>query len=202
MCPETATVFVVDDEAIVRESICDLAASVGLASEPYGSAQEFLDAYDPGKPGCLILDVRMPGMSGLALHAYLQEKDVCLPVIFLTGFGDISMAVDAVKGGAFDFVEKPFRNQPLLDTIQNAIAKDADSRRAMGKEHQFNRLVEGLTRRERQVMDMLVAGKSSKLIALELGLSRKTIDYHRHHILVKMDANTVLDLARMCPSGL
>lgn len=194
-------VFVVDDDSVTRDAVCRLAASVGLASIAYASAAEFLEAYDPKQAGCLVLDVRMPDMSGLELQSWLTEKDVCLPIIFLSGHADVDMAVTAVKAGAFDFMQKPFRAQPLLDTINKAITKDAESRRAQIARAEYDALVSNLTRRERQTMELLISGKTSKGIALELGLSPKTVDYHRHHVMQKMAVETVVQLTRLVPPG-
>lgn len=196
MDADNAAVFVVDDDAVTRQDICQLVETVGLVGKPFASGEEFLRSYDPEQVGCVILDVRMPGMSGLALHRQLQEKNSCLPIIFLTGYGDVPMAVDAVKEGAFHFFQKPFRPQLLLDSIQKAIQESVQRRVSQGELAKYQELKMRLTARERQVMEMLVAGKPNKVIAYELGLSPKTIDYHRHHIMKKTSVGTVIQLVR------
>ncbi len=160
MTPEP-TVFVVDDDHAVRRFLCGLIASVDLRVEAYASAREFLDAYEPGRPGCLLLDIRMPGMSGLELQKELAERAIGLPVIILTGHGNVQVAVHAMKAGAVDFIEKPFNNELLLDRIQKAVAKSVDAGSTRVKRDQIMGRVELLTPRERQVLDMVVAGETN-----------------------------------------
>src|SRR5690606_17948529 len=148
-----ATVMVVDDDAGVRNAMRTLLKSVGLSSQLYASAQEFLAAYDPAQPGCVVLDIRMPGMSGLELQQELNLRGATIPVIFMTGHGDVPMAVEAMQHGAFDFLQKPFRDQDLLDRIQKAIAKDAKLRASLGEHARIRGYLETLTAREREVLD-------------------------------------------------
>src|SRR5437763_9047622 len=148
------TVFIVDDDAAVRNSLRLLVKSVGLTAAVFASAQEFLGSYDPQQPGCLALDVRMPGMSGLELQQQLNLRGAVIPVIFMTGHGDIPMAVEAMQHGAFDFLQKPFRDQDLLDRIQRAIAKDIEQRQSLGEHERIKAHLESLTAREREVLDL------------------------------------------------
>ncbi len=196
MTPEP-TVFVVDDDQAVRRFLCGLIASVDLRVEAYASAREFLDAYEPGQPGCLLLDIRMPGMSGLELQKELAERAIDLPVIILTGHGDVQVAVHAMKAGAVDFIEKPFNNELLLDRIQKAVAEgvEADSTRA--RQDEIMGRVELLTPRERQVLDMVVAGETNKGVARRLDISDKTVEIHRARVMEKMQAKSLADLVKM-----
>ncbi|HEU4591414.1 MAG TPA: response regulator, partial [Steroidobacteraceae bacterium] len=172
-------VMVVDDDAGVRNAMRILLKSVGLESVLYPSAQEFLAAYQPSQPGCLVLDIRMPGMSGLELQQQLNIRGAVIPVIFMTGHGDIPMAVEAMQHGAFDFLQKPFRDQDLLDRIQRAIQKDGELRQSLGEHTRIKAHLESLTAREREVLDLMTQGKQNKQIAQELGISPRTIEIHR-----------------------
>jgi len=172
---KNAVVMVVDDDTGVRNAMRILLKSVGLESVLYGSAQEFLAAYQPSQPGCLVLDIRMPGMSGLELQQQLNLRGAVVPVIFMTGHGDIPMAVEAMQHGAFDFLQKPFRDQDLLDRIQRAIAKDAELRQSLGEHARIRTHLESLTPREREVLDLMTQGKQNKSIALDLGVSPRTV---------------------------
>jgi RNA polymerase sigma factor (sigma-70 family) len=187
----------VDDDGEVRQSLGRLLASVNLPCRAFGNAKEFLDAYEPAWPGCLVLDVRMPGMSGIELHKHLVAKGVAIPVIIITGHGDIPMAVDALQRGAASFLEKPVRPQQLLDQIQEALARDAQRRQLEKKRDALAAQLALLSARERQVLDGVVAGKSTKEIAAALGLSPKTVDFHRAKIMEKMQADSVASLVRM-----
>ena len=197
MAQHETTAFVVDDDAAVRASLELLLRSIGLRAETYSSASEFLEAYDAARPGCLILDVRMPGMSGLELQEKLDELHSILPIIFLTAHGDVQMAVKAVKTGAVDFLEKPFRDQDLIDKIQHAIDDDASTRKKLADRQKILALIESLTPREREVMDMVVAGKANKVIAIDLGLSQRTVEIHRGRVMRKMQADSVSQLVQM-----
>ncbi len=197
MTQHETTAFVVDDDAAVRASLELLLRSIGLRSETYSSASEFLEAYDAARPGCLVLDVRMPGMSGLELQEKLDELHSILPIIFLTAHGDVKMAVKAVKTGAVDFLEKPFRDQDLIDKIQHAIDDDASTRKKLADRQKILALIESLTPREREVMDMVVAGKANKVIAIDLGLSQRTVEIHRGRVMRKMQADSVSQLVQM-----
>jgi two-component system response regulator FixJ len=190
-------VMVVDDDSGVRNAMRALLKSVGLNATLYGSAQEFLGAYDPHQPGCLLLDIRMPGMSGMELQQELNLRGAVVPVIFMSGHADIPMAVEAMQHGAFDFLQKPFRDQDLLDRIQKAIAKDGERRLALGERSRIKSHLESLTEREREVLDLLTTGKQNKQIAQDLGVSPRTIEIHRARVMEKMDAQSVAELVRM-----
>lgn len=191
------TVFVVDDDAAVRDALKLLLRSVGHAVETYGSAQEFLDAYGEDRPGCLVLDIRMPGMSGLELQQKLNEKHSILPIIFITGHGDVPMAVEAMQAGAVDFIQKPFRDQDLIDRINQALEKDSANRAALGERNDIRRRLETLTPREREVLDLVVHGKANKVIAGDLKLSQRTVEIHRARVMEKMQASSLAHLVRM-----
>jgi len=190
-------VFVVDDDEAICRSLCLLIEDIGLDVKTFNSAQQFLDAYTPSQPGCLVLDVRMSGISGLELQAKLDKLSYDVPTIIITGHGDVPMAVEAMKNGAFDFIEKPFRDQVLLDSIQKAIAADEKNREARAQSADFQSRVEQLTQREREIMDLLMLGKANKVIAYELDISPKTVDFHRANILSKVGVNSVVDLVRL-----
>jgi RNA polymerase sigma factor (sigma-70 family) len=191
------TVFVVDDEPSIRDSLQRLIESVALRVETYGSASEFLEAYRPDTPGCLVLDVRMPGISGLDLQDRLAERKIDIPIIFMTAYGDVPMAVRALKAGALEFLQKPFNHQELLDCIQEALEQDADTRRHREQQDEAAARFAKLTARERQVLEMVVAGKPNREIAAALGLSAKTIEVHRAHLMRKLHANSTADVVRL-----
>ncbi|MBK6677706.1 MAG: response regulator transcription factor [Rhodocyclaceae bacterium] len=193
-----ATVFIIDDDQAVARSLRWLIETVRLKVETFASAQAFLDQYDATKPGCLVLDVRMPGMSGLELQERLAARGgYHPPIIFITGHGDVQMAVRAVQAGAFDFVEKPFNDQDLLDRIQRAIAHDAGQRGKEELRSQLKALFASLTPREREVLDLVVAGMSNKAIANTLGLSAKTVEVHRAKVMEKLHARSLSDLVKL-----
>ena len=191
------TIFIVDDDAAVRDALKLLLRSVGQAVETFGSAQEFLDAYSEDRPGCLVLDIRMPGMSGLELQQKLNEKHSILPIIFITGHGDVPMAVEAMQAGAVDFIQKPFRDQDLIDRINQALEKDRANRAALGERNDIRRRLETLTPREREVLDLVVHGKANKVIAGDLKLSQRTVEIHRARVMEKMQASSLAHLVRM-----
>jgi len=191
------TVFVVDDEPIIRTSLERLMQSVSLKVETFATASEFLDAYTTGQPGCVVLDVRMPGISGLDLQDRMAERGVDIPIIFITAYGDVPMAVRALKGGAVDFLQKPYNNQTLLDRVQEAIEKDVRARSERAKHDDLAALFGELTPREHEVMDMVVAGKANREIAVALGLSAKTIEVHRAHVMRKLKVDSLADLVRL-----
>ena len=191
------TIFVVDDDSAVRDALKLLLRSVGQAVETFGSAQEFLDAYSEDRPGCLVLDIRMPGMSGLELQQKLNEKHSILPIIFITGHGDVPMAVEAMQAGAVDFIQKPFRDQDLIDRINQALEKDSSNRAALGERNDIRRRLETLTPREREVLDLVVHGKANKVIAGDLKLSQRTVEIHRARVMEKMQASSLAHLVRM-----
>ena len=190
-------VMVVDDDSGVRNAMRALLKSVGLESALYPSAQEFLTAWQPAQPGCLVLDIRMPGMSGLELQEQLNLRGAIIPVIFMTGHGDVPMAVEAMQHGAFDFLQKPFRDQDLLDRIQKAIARDSKLRTSLGEHDRIRSHLETLTAREREVLDLMTQGKQNKAIAQDLGVSPRTIEIHRARVMEKMNAHSVAELVRM-----
>jgi FixJ family two-component response regulator len=191
------TVFVVDDDAAVRDSLRLLLKSVGLPVEVFESGQEFLDAERDDRPGCLVLDIRMPGMSGLELQVKLNERHSILPIIFITGHGDVPMAVTTMKKGAMDFIEKPFKEEELLGLVERML----DQARAAFSQHQEqasrDALLSRLTTREAQVLERIVAGRLNKQIADDLGISIKTVEAHRANIMEKLNANTVADLLKI-----
>ncbi|MGH8178153.1 MAG: response regulator FixJ [Steroidobacter sp.] len=191
------TIFIVDDDSAVRDALKLLLRSVGQAVETFGSAQEFLDAYSEDRPGCLVLDIRMPGMSGLELQQRLNEKHSILPIIFITGHGDVPMAVEAMQAGAVDFIQKPFRDQDLIDRINQALEKDSSNRAALGERNDIRRRLETLTPREREVLDLVVHGKANKVIAGDLKLSQRTVEIHRARVMEKMQASSLAHLVRM-----
>ena len=187
-------VFVVDDDEAVRDSIQELVESVGLEAEGYASALAFLDAFRPQRPGCLVLDVRMAEMSGLVLQARLNELEARIPVIVLTGHGDVPMAVQALRNGAVDFIQKPYREQALLDSINAALALDIDARRSSGAANDMEQRLSSLTEREREVLGQILSGLTSKQIARELNVSPRTVDAHRKNLLRKLDTASVKEL--------
>jgi len=188
------TVFVVDDDAAVRDSIKELVESVSLQAELYESALAFLDAFEPLRPGCLVLDVRMAEMSGLVLQDRLNMMQASIPVILLTGHGDVPMAVQAMRNGAVDFIQKPYREQALLDSINVALARDAAARRSNSAADDFEARLALLTEREREVLDQVLSGSTSKEIARQLGVSPRTVEAHRKNLLRKLEIGTVKDL--------
>jgi two-component system, LuxR family, response regulator FixJ len=191
------TVFIVDDDDAVRGALRLLLKSVGLAATTLSSAQDFLATYDPQQPGCLILDVRMPGMSGLELQQQLNLRGAIIPVIFITGHGDIPMAVEAMQQGAFDFLQKPFRDQDLIDRIQRALAKDQTGRAELRERARIKQRLETLTAREREVLELVTSGKPNKIMAADLGVSQRTVEIHRARVMEKMGASSLAQLVRM-----
>ena len=192
----TGTVFIVDDDKAMRDGVSLLVKSVGLPAKSFPNAQSFLDHYCASEPGCLVLDVRMPGMSGIELHEELARRKIGLPVIFLTGHGDVAMGVRAMKTGAVDFIEKPPNDQVLLDAIQKAIAEDEERRRHLREREIINGRASSLTGREHQVMEHLVQGTSDKQVANELGISVRGAAFHRANILKKMGVESLVELAQ------
>ena len=190
-------VFVVDDDASLRESLKDLIRSVGLRVEAFASAQEFLHSKRPNAPACLVLDVRLRGLSGLDLQKRMAESDMEIPIIFITGHGDIPMTVQAMKAGAVGFLTKPFRDQDLLDAIQQALERDRKAREQRAKFEELHSRYRSLTPREREVMTLVVAGLLNKQIAGELGTSEASVKVHRQHVMEKIGAGSLAELVRM-----
>ncbi len=194
---DQVSVFIVDDDREVRDALQLLMESVGLKVECFESSQQYLDQFAPEKPGCLVLDVRMPGMSGLDLQARLAEERLCPPIIIITGHGDVPMAVRAVQAGAMDFIEKPFNDQVLLDSVHRAIEKDAQQRGDVSRLAEIEARFAKLTPREQEVLELVVAGRRNKLIAADLGVSQSTVEAHRAKVMEKMEADTLSELMRM-----
>jgi FixJ family two-component response regulator len=197
MVNERAVVFVVDDDASMRRSLEELLRSVGLDVSLFASAQQFMEARRPDAPGCLVLDVRLPGMSGLTFQQELAKAGIALPVIFITGHGDVSMSVRAMKAGAAEFLTKPFDDQVLLDAVHQAIERDRARRRDAVSLAALKARFDELTPRERQVMERVAAGRVNKQIAADLGLSLVTVKVHRGQVMRKMQARSVAELVRM-----
>ena len=191
-----ATVYVIDDEQDVRDALRMLIKSVGLPVETFESALEFLDDYELDQPGCIVADIRMPGMSGLDLQQKLNAMGALIPVIIISGHADVPTAVRAIQDGAVDLLEKPFSDQLLLDKIQNAIRKDHESRVSHAEQSHLLRLYDSLTPREREIMAAVLVGKMNKVIAYELQITTRTVEMHRSHIMEKMGAKCLADLLR------
>ena len=192
-----ATVFVVDDDAALRRSIAFLAESVGWRVRAFAGPEEFLRAPDLACGGCLVLDIRMPGMSGLELQRELQARAIELPIVFITGHGDIAMAVQAMKDGALDFIEKPFKDQQLLDAIARAMRVAAKRQEQASRQAEYRRLLSRLTQRECEVAALVARGLSNKLIARELDISDKTVQVHRANLMDKMGVHSAAELAQI-----
>ncbi len=190
-------VFIVDDDDAVRDSLSFLMKSIGIESRSFASATEFLEFYDDNIAGCLVLDIRMPGMSGLELQDRLNEINAILPIIFITGHGDVPMAVEALKKGALDFIQKPFRDQDLIDRINHALDQDHDSRNILSEKREILDHMDQLTNREKEVMELVVQGNPNKIIAADLDVSQRTVEIHRARVMEKMRARSLAQLVRM-----
>jgi two-component system, LuxR family, response regulator FixJ len=194
---QQGTVFIVDDDQAIRQGMHYLMRSVGLPAEIYSSADDFLKQFDAGRGGCLVLDIRMPGLGGLELRDRLLAIGSSIPIIFMTGHGDVPMAVEAMQKGAFDFVQKPFRDQDLLDRVTRALSTDEHGREERLRLSALKARHETLTKREREVMELVVTGKPNKTIAYELGTSQRTVEIHRARVMDKMQARSLAALVRM-----
>ena len=195
--PPSLTVFVVDDDDAVRKAVSRLLRSAGIAVAVFASPREFLAQYDPATPGCLVLDIAMPGFNGLQLQTALGEKGCILPIIFLTGHGDVSKSVQAMKHGAFDFFSKPVKDKDLLTAVRAAIQRDAVARREHAELSEIRARLDTLTPREREVLEHVVAGKLNKQIAGDLGITEATVKMHRSRVMAKMKVQSVAKLARL-----
>jgi len=191
------TVFVVDDDEDLRQSLQWMLTNAGFDAKAFDSADQFLEYYDPSIGGCMLLDVRMPGMSGVELHDRLLKEHWTIPVILISAYGDVPMAVRAMRAGAIDFIEKPFKRRELLDRVTQALEQDAATRQRESQLHEIERRVERLTPRERQVMELVVIGHSTKEIAYEWDVSVRTIEVHRSRIMRKMQADSIAELVLM-----
>lgn len=193
----TATVFVVDDDEAVRDSVKELVASVGLRAETFASAEAFLSAHDPARAGCLVLDVRMARISGLGLQARLGEMNSRIPIVFVTAHADVPMVVEAMRAGAVGFVTKPYREQELLDNINEALSRDAAARSDSSRHSEFARTLQLLTERENEVMQLAMQGLPSKVIAQRLDISHRTVELHRSRVLEKFGLASTAELMRV-----
>jgi FixJ family two-component response regulator len=194
---ERPVVFVIDDDRLVRDSVGDLLRSVGLAVQSFGSSQEFLQSKHPDAPGCILLDVRLPGASGLEFQRTLSELRIQLPVIFISGHGDISMSVRAIKSGAIEFLTKPLHEQELLDAAQAGIERDRARRQQAQHVAELQERFNSLTSREQEIMSLVITGRPNKQIAYQLKVSDMTVKVHRGQVMRKMRATSLVDLARM-----
>jgi len=197
MSPERSVVFVVDDDVSVREALKNLLRSVGLNVQSFGTAQEFLSSKRPDTPGCLVLDIRLPGLSGLDLQSQLLEAKIQMPIIFITGHGDIRMSVRAMKGGALEFLTKPFRDQDLLDAVQQAIRRDREQRQQRAETAELRERYASLTSREQEVLALVVQGLVNKQVGDELNITEPTVKLHRGRVMRKMRADSLAALIRM-----
>lgn len=188
--------YIVDDDEAVRDSLCFLLKSVGIVGHGFSSGNEFLNAYDADWQGCILLDIRMPGISGMEVQRQLSERSCSLPIIFITGHGDIPMAVEAMHLGAYDFIQKPFHDQDLLDRIQQALATYRESQDELTLKNEVQERYEKLTPREREVMEAVVRGHANKVIAMDLELSQRTVEIHRARVMEKMQARSLASLVK------
>jgi len=191
------TVYVVEDDEAVRDSLELLLQSDDKPVKTYDSANAFLKSYSDAMAGCIVLDIRMPGMDGMELQKKLNDKHSILPIIFVTGHGDVPMAVDAMKEGAIDFIQKPYREEALLEKIEAALVQDRQQRKSLGEKQDIVRRVKSLTPREHEIMDRMIAGQANKVIAIELEISQRTVEIHRSRVMHKMGTHSLAHLVRM-----
>lgn len=195
--PDEATVYLVEDDDAVRDSLQLVLESVGHKVSAFSRADSFLEKFSTAMAGCIVLDIRMPGMNGMELQRQLNNRNSILPIIFVTGHGDVPMAVEAMQRGAVDFVQKPYREEELLNKIQQAIAADVEARAALKEKQKIRQQLEELTPRERQVMDLMIEGKANKVIAYDLDISQRTVEIHRARVMEKMSVRSLAHLVRM-----
>lgn len=197
MADSQQAVYVVEDDEAVRDSLELLLKSDGKSVKTYDNANAFLKDYSEKMSGCIVLDIRMPGMDGMELQKKLNEKHSILPIIFVTGHGDVPMAVDAMKEGAIDFIQKPYREEALLEKIEAALAQDVEQRKTLGEKQEILRRVKSLTPREHEIMDRMIEGQANKVIAIELEISQRTVEIHRSRVMHKMGTHSLAHLVRM-----
>ena len=197
MSADTGKVYIVEDDDAVRESLQLVLESVGYQTRAYANANAFLDAYDNDMAGCLVLDIRMPGMNGMELQRKLNERNSILPIIFVTGHGDVPMAVEAMQQGALDFVQKPYREQELLEKIERAFQIDQANRESLQQRQAIAARLQSLTPRELDVLHLMVEGNANKVIAIDLDISQRTVEIHRARVMEKLEANSLAHLVRM-----
>jgi len=197
MTEQQQTVFVVEDDEAVRDSLELLLSSARMTVATYASAEAFLKDYSDNMEGCIVLDIRMPGMDGMALQKKLNDRHSLLPIIFVTGHGDVPLAVDAMKEGAVDFIQKPYHEDALLEKIEQALEQDRDQRKSLGEKREIMRRIRTLTPRETEIMDRMIAGQANKVIAIELEISQRTVEIHRSRVMHKMETHSLAHLVRM-----
>lgn len=197
MTQDTARVYIVEDDEAVRESLQLILESIGYRVATYESANQFIEAWNAEMAGCLVLDIRMPGMNGMELQRRLNERNSILPIIFVTGHGDVPMAVEAMQQGAVDFVQKPYREQELLEKIERAFRLDSDNRESLQSKQEIAARLSSLTPRELEVLRLMVEGKANKVIAIDLNISQRTVEIHRARVMEKLGANSLAHLVRM-----
>jgi FixJ family two-component response regulator len=197
MADSQQTVYVVEDDEAVRDSLELLLKSDGKPVKAYDNATSFLKDYSDKMSGCIVLDIRMPGMDGMELQKKLNGRHSILPIIFVTGHGDVPMAVDAMKEGAIDFIQKPYREEALLEKVDAALAQDTEQRRTLGEKQEILRRVKSLTPREHEIMDRMIEGQANKVIAIELEISQRTVEIHRSRVMHKMGTHSLAHLVRM-----
>lgn len=197
MSTSDTRVYIVEDDDAVRDSLQMVLESVGYATRAFSSATEFLDHYDSALSGCIVLDIRMPGMSGMELQRKLNERNSILPIIFVTGHGDVPMAVEAMQQGAIDFVQKPYREQELLEKVERALALERESRDSLAQKRTIQERLASLTPREHEVLKLMVEGRANKVIAIDLDISQRTVEIHRARVMDKLKARSLAHLVRM-----